>query len=226
MISVDGISKTYATSLLRDARYAFPSSSVTLLMGANGTGKTTLLKCILGLEDYRGTIEFDGQPLSAVRSQIIAVFDDTPFYTHLNGRRNLELLLERGVGMDEAAAAFGGPRSVPLLRQRVATYSSGQRKRLGLAYARLARPRYLLLDEVANGLDFESMLEVAEVIRELAADTTVLLTGHQFDFYARVIDRVVVLRHGKLEAVELDEFCSASLESVYGSLLAHSGSGA
>jgi len=226
VISIESLSKHYHEPVLVEATHIFPSGSVTFVMGPNGAGKTTLFKCLLGLEGYSGTILFDGLPLRSVRHDVVPILDDTPFYPALSGRRNLDLLLGRRVDPQEADHAWGlGGRVDPRLLDRpVKGYSSGERKRLAICMALVSKARYLLMDEVASGLDLFTMDAVVAAIQLLAPDTTVVASGHQFDFYARVVDHVVALTDGTLRSVDLDDTSAVSLEATFRSLVApHSG---
>lgn len=219
MIIARDVCKSYKTAVLSSASSEFPAGQVTFLMGANGAGKTTFFKCLLDLEKCRGTFDFDGLTFAQVRNQVFAVFDDAPLYPRLNGYANVEMLLNSRISKNDLNDAWklGTKRSsVDLLKKPVRTYSSGQRKRLQLAAAILCRPRYLILDEVASGLDLETMDAAIRMIRSLKSESVIIASGHQFDFYARVVDRVVLLRNGHMEDIEGDGDRNASqLERIY-----------
>lgn len=225
MISIEAVSKSYRAPVLIEATHTFPSGSVSFVMGPNGAGKTTLFKCLLGLERYSGSILFDGRPSEAVRHDIIPVLDDAPFYPHLSGRRNLDLLLGRRVERREADHAWGlgGHVDARLLDRRVKGYSSGERKRLAVSLALVSRARYLLMDEIASGLDLFTMDAVVASIRQLSPEATVVVSGHQFDFYSRIVDHVVTLTDGKLRTVNVDDISAASLEAILRGLVAPHG---
>jgi ABC-2 type transport system ATP-binding protein len=222
VISVKGLTKSYHTPVLDGVTFDFESRAVTFVVGPNGAGKTTLFKCILGLEGFGGEVLFDGRPLSEVREHVVSVFDDAPFYPHLSGSRNLRLLLGERFDTDAAARAMamGGNEAHRLLERPVGRYSNGQRKRLAVCHAVLAHPRYLLMDEVAGGLDLESMDAVSDMVRTAASSATVVVSGHQFEFYSRILDRVAALDHGRLEPVEIHDRSAHALESTYRRLLA------
>jgi ABC-2 type transport system ATP-binding protein len=217
LITVESVSKSYHKPVLVKASHEFASGAVTFLMGANGGGKTTLFKCMLGLESYSGTVLFDGLPLQEVRDSVVPVFDDAPFYPHLSGKRNLELLLGRSLSALDVREAWtlGGDVDPSLLVKPVRGYSSGQRKRLAVSLALLSEARYLVMDEVASGLDLPTMDAVVATIKKLTPRATVVVSGHQFDFYSRIVDHVVALRGGALETVEISDRSAGSLESTY-----------
>jgi ABC-2 type transport system ATP-binding protein len=174
------------------------------LLGSNGAGKTTLLRLLLGLvRPDEGRIELFGQlfgPGVAPGSRKVAGFVEEPrFYPYLSARRTLELLGE----LDGA----GGERRVAELLdlvgltkaagQRVGSYSTGMRQRLGIAASLLASPRALLLDEPTSGLDPAGARELRGVVRRLADEgVAVLLSSHDMDEVADICDSVTILASG------------------------------
>ncbi len=198
MIALENLSKNYKNrQILKEVNYTFPENTITLIVGENGAGKTTLFKCILGLERYSGQIRYRDVPLTSVRSEVVAVFDDSPFYDHLTGSQNLTLLAERKFHHREVAEIMGSSAG-ELLSSKVKTYSSGQRKRLALSYAVLRRPKYVLLDEVANGVDLAAGRIMQEALVSLAKSATIIATGHVLSFYAEIVSNVAILHGGKL----------------------------
>ncbi|MBE0476616.1 MAG: ABC transporter ATP-binding protein [Coriobacteriia bacterium] len=206
MLSVRNLTKRYGHSLvLDDISFDLPQTGITFLMGENGAGKTTLIKAMLGLERYQGEVLYDGRDLRQVSTDVAVVFDDAPSYRGLNGYRNLELLCPRKVPSQQLRDAAREYLGDDLLRKNVRRYSYGQRKKLSIACALLARPKYLIMDEVSNGLDYETMEHLKGEFRERARESAVFLTGHQFDFYTSIVSRVLVLKGGKIREFELDE---------------------
>ncbi|MEO5610266.1 MAG: ATP-binding cassette domain-containing protein [Ornithinibacter sp.] len=197
MITVDNLTKKYAGVVLDDFTWEFSRSSVTAVVGPNGTGKTTLFKCVLGLERYHGTILFDGRPLEEVRDRVVSVFDDAPLYTHLSGRDNLRYFLP-----DRAVSARGhyadllvGPDG-RWLQQRVGSMSHGQRKRLAVLIALGSDPLYVVLDEVSNGIDVLALDGLAAAVAEISSVATVIVSGHDLGFLATMAQRSVAIVDG------------------------------
>ena len=176
------------------------------LLGPNGAGKTTLLRILLGLvAPDAGSVELLGRvrPAGAPPAlEGVAGFAEEPcFYPYLSARANLELCAR----LDGAAS----PRRVgEVLEQvglgrrgkdRVGGYSTGMRKRLGIAASLLRAPRLLLLDEPTAGLDPTGIREVDGLIRRLAAEgVAVLLSSHQIAEVESVCDRFAFLRAGRV----------------------------
>jgi ABC-2 type transport system ATP-binding protein len=175
-------------------------------LGPNGAGKTTTLRMCLGLiVPSEGTVELFGRdPMRAGASALegVAGFVEAPrFYPYLTGRKNLELLA--ALDGDDASGRIEEVLDVVELRprggHRVGGYSHGMRQRLGIAAALLRRPRLLLLDEPATGLDPAGMRDMRALIRRLADEgITVLLSSHQLPEVQELCDRVAIVHSGRV----------------------------
>jgi ABC-2 type transport system ATP-binding protein len=175
-------------------------------LGPNGAGKTTTLRMALGLiTPSEGSVELFGRdPLrhGARALEGVAGFVEAPrFYPYLPARKNLELLaaldgsgarsrIDEVLDVVELSARAG---------HRVGGYSHGMRQRLGIAAALLRRPRLLILDEPATGLDPGGMRDMRLLIRRLAGDgITVLLSSHQLPEVQELCDRVAIVDSGRV----------------------------
>lgn len=175
-------------------------------LGPNGAGKTTTLRMALGLiMPSEGTVQLFGHdPLrvGARALQGVAGFVEAPrFYPYLTGRKNLELLA--GLDGDGASARIDEVLAIvelaPRAKHKVGGYSHGMRQRLGIAAALLRRPRLLILDEPATGLDPAGMRDMRELIRRLAGEgITVLLSSHQLPEVQELCDRVAIVDRGRV----------------------------
>ncbi|MCY8005841.1 ATP-binding cassette domain-containing protein [Bacillus haynesii] len=216
MIKIDDLTKSYGNkTVFNRLNMNIEKNKVTFLMGENGAGKTTLLKCLLKLEPFEGGILYDGEPLEAVRSKVHVIYDDSPFYDHLSGYQNIKLLINKPAGKEELEQLSQKFLSRALLKKKVKTYSYGQKKKLALMIAALNKPSYLFLDEISNGLDYRSVMELQELINDWSSRMTIVAAGHQFEFYSSIVDQLYVLKDGS--AIHIDNFKTngAELGDVY-----------
>jgi ABC-2 type transport system ATP-binding protein len=175
-------------------------------LGPNGAGKTTTLRMALGLiTPTAGTVELFGcDPLreGARALEGVAGFVEAPrFYPYMTGRKNLELLaaLDGDGARDRIDEVLAVVELAPRAKHKVGGYSHGMRQRLGIAAALLRRPRLLILDEPATGLDPAGMRDMRLLIRRLADDgITVLLSSHQLPEVQELCDRVAIVDGGRV----------------------------
>lgn len=173
------------------------------LVGPNGTGKSTALRCILGVDEpTEGTVTFDGEPLDErdpeVRAKIATVMDDLDFFPDLSLVEHLDLFAkahrvpEAEQVVDQVLSDLG---LIPQAGQLPSTLSSGQRQRLGLAAA-FVRPRSLLiLDEPEARLDSAGREWLAQrLASEKEAGLAILMASHSPELVDAVADRTVGLR--------------------------------
>jgi ABC-2 type transport system ATP-binding protein len=176
------------------------------LVGPNGAGKTTLLGLLLGLAVAdNGTLEILGTPVGRALAAPhgVAGFVDGPgLYPQLTARQNLAALAAlrgrdaRTAGIDAVLDEVG---LTDVADDRARGFSLGMRQRLGLAAALLTRPRLLVLDEPANGLDPSGKRHVHGVLTRLAADgTTVVLSSHRMDDLEALCSEVTILATGRI----------------------------
>ncbi|MEV7246204.1 ABC transporter ATP-binding protein [Streptomyces sp. NPDC093248] len=175
------------------------------LAGPNGAGKTTLLGLLLGLATADGgRLEILGTPVGRALTAPdgVAGFVDGPgLYPWLTARQNLAALAglrggARTAGIDDALDRVG---LTDVADDRVRGFSLGMRQRLGLAAALLTRPRLLVLDEPANGVDPAGKRHVHGVLTRLAADgTSVVLSSHRMDDLEALCSEVTIIATGRV----------------------------
>jgi ABC-2 type transport system ATP-binding protein len=175
-------------------------------LGPNGAGKTTTLRMALGLiMPTAGTVELFGRdPLRAGARALegVAGFVEAPrFYPYLTARKNLELLaaLDGGGARGRIDEVLETVELTPRGGHRVGGFSHGMRQRLGIAAALLRRPRLLILDEPATGLDPAGMRDMRLLIQRLAGEgITILLSSHQLPEVQELCDRVAIVDSGRV----------------------------
>jgi ABC-2 type transport system ATP-binding protein len=232
MIQTRGLTKTYGSVRAVDGvDLDVREGDVYGFLGANGSGKTTTVRMLLGLVyATSGEITMLGRPVPArlreVLPQVGALVEGPAAYGHLSGRINLRLLDAAGPGtrglssrrkrVDEALERVG---LAGIDNRPVRTYSLGMRQRLGLAAALLRTPRLLILDEPTNGLDPQGIHEIRELLRELnSAGTTLFLSSHLLVEIEHLCDWVGIMDRGRL--VRQDEL--ATLRALTGRVLLRS----
>jgi ABC-2 type transport system ATP-binding protein len=179
-------------------------------LGANGSGKTTTVRMLLGLVlPTSGEIALLGEQMPAAAKRVLpqvgAIVENPAAYPHLSGRANLSLFDAMGrdgdrrtrrtrVGEALDLVGLGGVDSRP-----VKAYSLGMRQRLGLAASLLRRPRLLVLDEPTNGLDPQGIRDIRALLLELnASGTTIFLSSHLLAEVEQMCTRVGVVDRGRL----------------------------
>ena len=212
MLSVKNINQYYGGShILRDVSLEAQDGKVTVLLGRNGVGKTTLLKSLMGLVPIRtGSIEFDGKhiekstPYERARAGIGFVPQGREIFARLTVEENLKM------GLAYKPAATPIPPQLfelfPVLKQmlgrRGGDLSGGQQQQLAIARALAAQPRLLILDEPTEGIQPSIIKDIGRVIRMLA-DTgingqrmAILLVEQYYDFAQELADEYLVIERG------------------------------
>ena len=211
MIEIRNLAFTYRDRpILRDVSFVVSPGEVVAVIGANGVGKTTLLKILatLAVPDS-GTVMVDGQdalgrPLR-YRRQIgylpekVALYDDMTVKEYLNYRAKLKGEPSKRVRrrVNDAAEMC---QVNEFLRSPIRNLSAGLRKRVALADALLLRPRVLLLDDFLSGLDRGMRASVGDILSSAAAFSSVIVTGHEVEDFARWATRFLILSNGVIGA--------------------------
>ncbi|WP_272597439.1 ABC transporter ATP-binding protein [Solirubrobacter ginsenosidimutans] len=200
-----GVSKSFGEVVALDGvDLEITEGQVHGLVGPNGAGKTTLLGLLLGLAQADGgELEILGSPVRrtlALPDGVAGFVDGPGLYPSLTARQNLAALARlRGEGSGGIADALEQVGLTDVADDRVRGFSLGMRQRLGLAAALLTRPRLLVLDEPANGLDPIGTRHVHRVLTRLAAHgTAVVLSSHRMDDLAALCSEVTLLATGRV----------------------------
>jgi ABC-2 type transport system ATP-binding protein len=206
-IETYGLTRRFGTQLaVEDLNLTAPEAGVYGFLGPNGAGKTTTIRMLLGLiRPDAGDVRLFGAPLAADRlalMRMVGAMVETPsLYPHLTGRENLEVT-RRLIGADRKLIdeALDIVKLASAAHRRVREYSLGMRQRLGLALALLNKPRLLILDEPANGLDPAGIHEMRDLIRRLAAEfgITVFLSSHLLSEVEQIASHIGIIHQGRL----------------------------
>ena len=199
MLTIRNVNQYYSGShILRDVSFEVPTGQCTALLGRNGVGKTTLLKCIIGLLHIKsGTIEFDGRsiaglpPYARAKLGLAYVPQGREIFPRLTVAENLEM-------------------GLATQKRRGGDLSGGQQQQLAIARALAMRPKVLMLDEPTEGIQPSIIKEIGRAIEALTAggEMAILLVEQYYDFAKALADRYVVMSRGEVvakgEAVAMD----------------------
>jgi urea transport system ATP-binding protein len=210
MLKVQALNQYYGGShTLRNVAFEAPSGAVTAVLGRNGVGKTTLLKCIAGLLPARsGAIGFNGAdvtklpPHSRARLGLGYVPQGREIFPRLTVEENLKLgLAARSPGAPIPRRIFEMfPVLAEMLGRRGGDLSGGQQQQLAIGRALAMEPKLLVLDEPTEGIQPSIIKDIERAIRRLAAEgeMAILLVEQYYDFARSLADRYVVLSRGEV----------------------------
>jgi urea transport system ATP-binding protein len=212
MLSVQGLNQYYGGShTLRDVGFDVPAGACTALLGRNGVGKTTLLKCLMGVLPVRsGKIGFAGTsianlpPYARAALGIGYVPQGRDIFPRLSVQENLQMgLASKKSGAKVPDFVFDMfPVLKQMLNRRGGDLSGGQQQQLAIARALAMRPRLLILDEPTEGIQPSIIKDIERAIRSLVAagDIAILLVEQYYDFAKSLADHYVVLSRGEVVA--------------------------
>ncbi|NUF98598.1 ATP-binding cassette domain-containing protein [Lactobacillus mellis] len=186
--------------IIHQASFKVPAGAVIGLVGPNGAGKTTIMKTILGLTKFSGSIQVDNQEVTENNHQALqqvgALIEHPAVYPFLTGLQNLELYSQDHQDLQEVVSLV---QMESYLNQRAKNYSLGMKQKLGIALALLNKPRLVILDEPMNGLDIEATITIRKVIKQYAQQgTAFLISSHVLGELQKVMTGIVLLNAGQV----------------------------
>ena len=212
MLNVKNINQYYGGShILRDVSLQSHVVRVTVLLGRNGVGKTTLLKALMGLVPIKtGSIEFNGKPLQGATpyQRARAGIGFVPQGREIFARLTVEENLRMGLAYKTASTPIPSelyelfPVLKQMLNRRGGDLSGGQQQQLAIARALAAKPKLLILDEPTEGIQPSIIKDIGRVIRMLAdrGDMAILLVEQYYDFAQELADDYLVMERGEFIA--------------------------
>lgn len=206
MIHSTNLSKKYGKKqAVDDISFDVETGRVTGFLGPNGAGKSTTMRLMLGLDNGQGSTTFDGKALQDYEqpSKVIGVLlEAKAFHPTRTARNHLRVLAAAGnipdSRVDEVLEIIGLKQ---VANKKPGKFSLGMSQRLGIAAAILGQPKYLLLDEPANGLDPEGIAWLRNFIKDYADQgNAVLVSSHLLSEMSLMADDIIVIGKGKLIA--------------------------
>lgn len=210
VIEIEGLRKEYrrlrgGTQIAVDGlNLSVPQGGVYGFLGPNGSGKTTTIRCALGLVGTSaGRVQVLGadvpRGLPEVMAKVGSLVESPVAFPNFSGRKNLQILATAGgISRNRVEHMLELVGLADRGNDAARTYSLGMRQRLGIAAALLKDPELLILDEPANGLDPAGIVEIRELVKSLGAEgRTVFVSSHLLGEIQLMCDRVAILTRGK-----------------------------
>ncbi len=206
MIKATSLYKKYGNKVAVDSiSFTIPTGKVTGFLGPNGAGKSTAMRLMLGLDNGGGQTTFDGKLLHeyARPSKVVGILlEAKAFHATRSARNHLRVLAAAGgisdARVDEVLNIVGLQE---VAKKKPGKFSLGMSQRLGIAAAILGQPKYLMLDEPANGLDPEGIAWLRNFLKYYAAEgNAVFVSSHLLSEMALIADNIVVIGKGKMIA--------------------------
>jgi ABC-2 type transport system ATP-binding protein len=227
MIEVRELTKRYGSTLAVDAlSFDLRPGTVTGFLGANGSGKSTTMRMMLGLDrPDGGKVRIDGQSFHDLRwplREVGALLEARAFHPGRSARSHLAALAaSNGIPGGRVAEVLDMVGLTGVAGRRAGKFSLGMAQRLGLAAALLGDPPVLLLDEPVNGLDPAGIHWIRDLLTSLAAQgRVVFVSSHLISEMALMADRLVVIGQGRLLADTSVAEMSAGAQSLEAAFLA------
>ncbi len=184
---------------LKDVSFVVPKGKIVGLIGPNGAGKTTIIKSILGMISYDGSIEFGSESIS--NKSIGYVSENEGYYEWLTAREYLKFYLELYGEKDEGRVNFILNKIGLYDRADMAIkkFSNGMKRRLGIARALIHDPDIIIMDEPLSGVDPKIKGEIKNMILDFAEESkTFLISSHQLSDIESICDWLVMINEGKI----------------------------
>ncbi len=214
LVELHDVVKRYgANTVLERVSLTIERDEIIAVIGRSGSGKSTMLRCINGLEPIQeGRIVFDGKTvndpatdLRKLRQRVGIVFQSFNLFPHLSVEKNITLAPRVVKGMEPGAARELAERVLARvgLAEKIDAYpeqlSGGQQQRVAIARSLAMQPQLMLFDEITSALDPELTGEVLKVLEQVASEgMTMILVTHEMGFARRVATRLIFMHEGRI----------------------------
>ena len=212
VLEVKNIDKFFGKKqILKDISFDIEEGEILGFVGPNGSGKTTTIKIILGLQKASsGEVYINGENVKenfekAIR-KVGAIVESPDMYMYLSGLDNLKLVANYyNISHDkiDSIVEFVGLKD--RIKDTVSKYSLGMRQRLGIAQAILNKPNLLIVDEPTNGLDPSGIIEFRKMLKELAKKEkmSIFISSHNLAEIENICDKVLLINEGEIVSLDV-----------------------
>ena len=208
IVSVRDLSKSYGPNeVLRNINLSINKDSVLGLIGLNGSGKTTTIECMLGMQNPdKGQISLLNKPASSIHETnggVVGIFDTPSLHPNLTVRQSLEhavLLCDKPTRKPSDVENLLGVEK--FANYKIKHLSLGNKRRASIAHALIGSPQLIVLDEPFNGLDAGGVDDVLALIKNLNSEenTSFILSSHQLPYLESICSHAAILHNGKISA--------------------------
>lgn len=204
ILSVTHLNKRFKRQpVLQDVTFDCEPGRIIGLVGANGAGKTTIMKSILGLIRTEGAVTIAGQAMQFDRhpalAQVGALIEYPSLYPYLSGWDNLRLFARDQDVAAQIQALVTQFDMTDYIHRKARTYSLGMKQKLGIALAFLNHPQLVILDEPMNGLDPQGTKQLRDfIVAQKQQGVTLLISSHILDELQKLADDLVIIDHGRV----------------------------
>ena len=210
-VRIESVTKIFGNQrALDNISFTVDSGEIIGILGPNGAGKSTMMKIITGfLHPEEGSVRINGEVIGGntlqIRRQIGYLPENNPLYTDLYVTEYLEYVagiyhLKAVRSRVKEMIGLTGLQSEK--HKKIGALSKGYRQRVGIAQALIHDPSLLILDEPTSGLDPSQIVEIRQLIRNISASKTVMLSTHIMQEVEALCDRIMIINHGKIVATD------------------------
>lgn len=204
MLKINQLDKFFGKKqVLHQISFEIKRGHIVGLIGANGAGKTTIMKAILGITAFDGDIQLDDQKITvdnhSALERVGALIEYPGLYPYLTGREQLLLFANGPQRHERVNQTIEELHLAAYADVKTKKYSLGMRQKLGIALAFVNRPELVILDEPMNGLDPKATMALRQlIIRKRDEGTTFLISSHILSELQKVADDVIIIDQGRL----------------------------